>query len=236
VRHAEQKGRCALVLGIQGGPASGKSTLAGLLAERGAGVIDADRIGHEILERPHVKQALTQAFGREILDRCGAVNRARLAEAAFADEQELRKLNDIVHPPLLEEIRRRVDGLKHDGNVGLIVLDAALLTEWNLDEELCDLLVFVDAPVAARGQRAVASGRMSAEQFAKRSGAQLPDELKKGQADYVVNNAGSPAQLEQQAEKLWDVMQTGGLRARTQGARRGPEMDAPRGKTEGGET
>jgi len=128
VRHAEQKGRRPLVLGIQGGPASGKSRLAGLLAERGARVIDADRIGHEVLQRPQVKQALTEAFGREILSRCGAIDRARLAEAAFADEQQLRRLNDIVHPPLLEEIRRRVEGLKEGGDARPIVLDAALLT------------------------------------------------------------------------------------------------------------
>ncbi len=210
MKRAEQKERRPLVLGIQGGPASGKSALAALLAERGASVVDADRIGHEVLERPRVKQALAEAFGEQILDCCGAVDRARLAEAAFAGRRELGKLNGIVHPPLLEEIRRRVGRLKDSEDVRLIVLDAALLTEWSLDEELCDLLAFVDAPAAVRCRRAVASRRMSAEQFERRSAAQLPDELKKEQADYVVNNAGSPAQLEREAENLWNVIRKEG--------------------------
>lgn len=192
------------MLGIEGGLASGKSTVAGLLAERGARVIDADRIGHRILERPPVKKALVEAFGEGILDGAGRVSRPRLAEEAFSSRHKLAKLDQIVHPPLLEEIRTRVERLKKEDGVPLVVLDAALLVEWNLHEELCNALLFVDAPEQVRRRRAVSGRQMSAEQFHRRAQVQLPEGLRKQQADYVVQNTGDLAELEQEVETLWD--------------------------------
>lgn len=191
-----------MVVGIVGGVAAGKSTVAELLAERGAEVIDADRIGHQMLERAEVKAALTEEFGRDILREEGRVDRGRLAGKAFGEPEEVEKLNRIVHPPILKEIRARIEQVRRRNGAPLIVLDAALLMETNLHRELCQALVFVDAPPGERRERALKRG-MSEEQFQKRSRAQMPPEDKKELSDYVVSNAGSRRELEQRIDQLW---------------------------------
>lgn len=193
----------APVLGIVGGLASGKSTVAGLLAERGARVVDADRIAHQALKLAPVKEALRKAFGDAIFDETGDVNHQRLAEAAFARPELVETLNSIAHPPILAEIRAQVAQLRKDQGVPLIVLDAALLMETGLDRELCQALLFVDLPRSTRQARSAAKRRMSPAQFEKREQAQLPEEAKKEAADYVVSNNGSLNELERQVEKLW---------------------------------
>jgi dephospho-CoA kinase len=191
------------VLGIVGGLASGKSTVAKLLADRGARVVDADRIGHQALELTPVKEALRKAFGDAIFDGAGHVSHQRLAEAAFGRPELVQKLNSIVHPPILAEIRAQVARLKKEQGVPLVVLDAALLMEANLDKELCQALLFIDAPWSARQERATTRSRMSAGQFGKREQAQLQEEVKRRAAGYVVSNSGSLRELKRQVEKLW---------------------------------
>ncbi len=195
-----------IVLGIAGGLAGGKSTVAGLLARRGAVVIDADRIGHEVLERAEVRAALSSAFGREVLDEEGRVDRGRLADAVFGDAERVEKLNSIVHPPILEEIRERVEEIKRLQEAPLIVLDAALLVETGLDTELCEALLYVDTPQEVRRERARSGRRMEPGQFEKRGLAQMPPEEKRKLADYVVTNSGSLEELDAQLSKLWPAL------------------------------
>jgi len=191
------------VLGIVGGLASGKSTVARLLSALGARIVDADRIGHETLERPQVKEALTESFGEAILDDAGKVSHERLAQAAFGRPELVEKLNGIVHPSIIAEIRSQVNALEREPGVPLIVLDAALLMETGLDKELCQALVFVDTPRPSRQERAGARRGMSAEQFGKREQAQLQEETRRRAADFVVSNNGSLKELENQVERLW---------------------------------
>lgn len=200
-----------MVLGILGGLAGGKSTVAGLLARRGAAVIDADRIGHQVLERPEVRAALCSAFGEQILDKSGRVERRLLAQAAFGDPhggphggpQRVDVLNGIVHPPILEEIRRRVEEIKRLKEAPLIVLDAALLVETGLDKELCEALLYVDAPEDVRRERARAERQWGPGQFEQRARAQAAPEEKRRLADYVVTNNGSLEELDEQVGRLW---------------------------------
>jgi len=195
-----------MVLGIMGGLAAGKSTVAGILAARGAAVIDADRIGHRVLERPEVRAALRSAFGDDILDACGRVERRALAQAAFGDPGQVERLNSIVHPPILEEIRDRVEEIKRLDQAPLIVLDAALLVETDLHKELCDALLYVQTTEQVRRERAQHKRRMETEQFEKRTRAQIPPERKKELADYVVTNNESLEELEKQLDELWPVL------------------------------
>lgn len=199
------------VVGIVGGLASGKSTVARLLARRGARVVDADRIGHQVLELAAVKEALRDAFGEGIFDAAGRVVHARLAEATFGRPGQVERLNEIVHPPIIEEIRAQVEECKKQEGVPLVVLDAALLMETNLDEELCEAALFVDASGPERLKRAAAQRGISADQFAGREQAQLPEEAKKRRADYVVRNTGSLEELERQLEGLWPELCRGSL-------------------------
>jgi dephospho-CoA kinase len=107
-----------------------------------------------------------------------------------------------VHPPVIRQVRARTEELRQQQDVPLVVVDAALLLETGLHEGLCDALLFVDAPEPTR--RARAAGRqISAEQFDRRTRAQLPPENKKETADFIVRNHGSLRDLREQIEELW---------------------------------
>jgi dephospho-CoA kinase len=206
VNEAGRPGGAVPVLGIVGGLAGGKSTVAGLLAERGAAVVDADRIGHRVLEAPEVSRALAEAFGPDVLTEAGRVSRERLAERVFGRPDLVERLNGIVHPPIIREVQAQVEELRRAGEVPLIALDAALLVETGLDRQMCDALLFVDAPEDVRRRRAQECRGISGEQFAKRQQAQLPAEAKRKMAHYVVTNTGRMRDLEEQVEKLWPVL------------------------------
>lgn len=192
-----------MVIGIVGGVASGKSTVARMLARRGAEVIDADRIAAEVRSRPEVRAALADAFGESILDEAGHVVPRLLAEAVFGEPQRVERLNEVMHPPILRTIRERIEELRRQDAAPLVVLDAPLLVETDLHRELCDAILFVEASPEHRRRRAVQERGMSAAQFKKRSSAQRPVEEKQDLADYVVPNDGSLQELERRIDKLW---------------------------------
>lgn len=185
-----------LVVGLAGGVGSGKSTVAALFRNWGARVLDADAIGHRVIERPDVRARLVRAWGPGIL-RGKRVDRARLARAAFRSRASARRLNRLVHPPILREIRRRIARCR-----GWVVLDAALLYEAGADR-LCDRVVFVDAPVDVRRRRAAARG-MPPEEAARRERFQRPLSYKKRRADNVIDNAGSKSRTERQAREIYE--------------------------------
>ncbi len=203
MRETTTRRSTAPVIGIVGGLAAGKSTVAEMLRRRGAAVVDADGIGHRQLASPVVKARLTEAFGRGILDEGGEVDRPRLAETVFGDSELTRKLNDIVHPPILERIRSRIRQLRRDDRAPLIALDAALLVETDLHTELCDALLFVEAPERLRRERALTGRRMDGGQFEKRTHAQVPVRQKRRLADFVIRNVGDTGELESQLQALW---------------------------------
>lgn len=190
------------VLGITGTIAAGKSTVAALLARRGAEVIDADRIGHETLQRPEVKKSLRDEFGDGIFDETGAARRDALAQKVFADAKRLERLNAVMHPVMIDEIRRRIEEAK-TRHVPLVVVDAALLVEADLDSGLCDALVFVGAHSAQRLDRARQARDWDAEKFARREGSQMDPELKSQRAEFALDNSGSLQELEESVERLW---------------------------------
>ncbi|MEE9583974.1 MAG: dephospho-CoA kinase, partial [Candidatus Brocadiales bacterium] len=96
------------VIGIMGGIASGKTTVAEMIGSIGARVIDADKIGHGLLKTPEVKGKLVRKWGKEILDERGTVDRSKLSRLVFSDAEALRELNNTLHPLILEAIRREI--------------------------------------------------------------------------------------------------------------------------------
>ena len=203
MKQTEADARRAPVIGIVGGLASGKSTVARLLEAHGARAVDADRIGHDVLELPEVRQTLADAFGDGILGPEGGVDRERLAEAVFGKPEQVRRLNDIVHPIIIGRMHDVLTALGARDDVPLIVLDVALLMETQLHEEMCQARLFVRAPDELRRRRAVETRGMTAEQFSAREQAQLPADVKAAEADYTVINTGSIDDLACQIDRLW---------------------------------
>jgi len=189
-----------LRVGLTGPAGSGKSTVARLLAERGFPVLDADRIAHELYVpgSPLVKE-LEEAFGDEVLDERGGIDRARLGELVFTDPEARAALDRIVHPPLLKEIERRLGVLEAQGNP-VAVLEAALLLQWGPPQYI-GFVVGVSAPRARRRERLLAQG-LSPGLVAARLDVQVDDtDLALG-SDVLLLNRGTLKELEQQVEAL----------------------------------
>ncbi|HEV8661635.1 MAG TPA: dephospho-CoA kinase [Candidatus Methylomirabilis sp.] len=195
-----------LVVGLTGGIASGKSTVARMLAERGATILDADALVRE-LHAPgtEVHRAILDAFGPEILAPDGTLDRQKLAARIFADPEARRTLEAIVHPALVAEIRRRVDALRREGRTRLCVLEAALLVEGGR-RGIVDRLVVVTAPEEEQVARLRAKVGLSEEEARRRLRAQLPSAVKAGQADHVLVNDGDLARLAGRVAELAEVL------------------------------
>lgn len=198
------------VIGILGGVASGKSAVARLLAEAGAGVLDADRIGHEVLGLAEVEAAARARWGDAIFDAAGRIDRGRLAAIVFTPPpegpRERAALEELTHPRIAERIRGEAERLAAAG-CPAAVLDAPLLLEANWDR-LCDRLVFVEAPRHVRLARALERGWSRAE-FAAREHAQTPVEQKRARADLIIENSGDLEETREQVLRFWRELLAG---------------------------
>ena len=190
-----------ITLGLIGGIGSGKSTVASFFAQRGAGVIDADAIGHRVLDLPNVKESLRKRWGDGVFLPNGEPDRKAVAALVFAptesENRELAFLTALTHPLIQSEIEAELRRLK---GTPLIILDAALLleTEWKTN---VDRIVFVDAPRDIRLQRVRTRGWTEA-QFDAREAAQLPLEFKKSKADWIVDNSGTMTKTLGEVERV----------------------------------
>jgi len=145
------------VIGILGGVASGKSTVAAEFAKLGCAVIDADKIAHKVLDRKNVRDKITGSFGNGILDSTGKIDRQKLADIAFADSEKLSTLNNIVHPYVLARAEQLMDEYSRQEQVKAIVLDMPLLVAVGWAKR-CDKLIFVDCEAHLRLDRAKKMG------------------------------------------------------------------------------
>jgi dephospho-CoA kinase len=195
------------VIGLIGGIGSGKSRVSELLARRGARVLSGDQAGHEALRQPEVKARVVERWGPGVLDESGAVDRRRLAARVFADPAERRALEAIVWPWIGRRLRDEVEAAQADPAVKFVLLDAAVLLEAGWDD-VCDRLVYVDAPREVRLRRLAEQRGWSAEELAARERAQLALTEKARRADDVLDNSGPPEALARQVDDLlqrWGV-------------------------------
>jgi dephospho-CoA kinase len=196
----------APVIGLSGGIGTGKSTVAGLLAARGALVIDADRVGHDVY-RPGTDgfQRVTAAFGADIVAPDGTIDRRALGRIVFGDAAALARLNAIVHPLIVAELGRRIAAARAENASRPIVVEAAILAEagWRT---LFDRLWVVAARPETAIARVVASRGMAREEVEQRLAAQMPDAQRRRLADVVIENDGSPAELQIEVEKAWQTL------------------------------
>ncbi len=131
------------VIGITGGIASGKSTIAKMLETLGASVINADEICHRLINTKSMSQKIINRWGDHIQDKYGRIERHKLGKIVFTDKKELSALNKIIHPKAIKQIKDRIAKLRNESTTVAIVLDAALLVESNLID-VCDVTLFVD--------------------------------------------------------------------------------------------
>jgi dephospho-CoA kinase len=191
------------VIGLTGGIASGKSTVAEMLRQRGAAVIDADRLGHRVLEPGSEGwHEVVTAFGPEVLAPDGSIDRKRLGALVFANPVARQRLNAISHPRIRAMAEEAIAQLRQAGTVPLAVLDAALLFEAGWDD-LCDEVWVVSAPEEVALERLVSRNGLSVAAARERFRAQLPVEEKRARGDVVIENSGTLAELERQVEAVW---------------------------------
>jgi dephospho-CoA kinase len=189
-----------MIVGLTGQIGAGKSTAAGTMARLGATVVDADRIGREVVERSTaLRRKLARAFGSEIISAHGQIRRKKLASLAFADRKAKATLNALVHPYLLKELRREVKELLRTGDV--VVIDAALLLYWDMDREV-DFVLVIHASRVERLKRLKSKG-ISPNDAQARERAQLPYREFQKRADRVILNNGTPRDLERKVARWY---------------------------------
>lgn len=178
------------IYGITGGTGSGKSAAAARFAKHGIAVIDADRVGHEILAPGGAaERAVLEAFGGDILTD-GAIDRAKLGARVFANPDALARLNALTHPAIFGEIGRRCAAHAQEGRAAVLI-DAALIAEGGQREPFLDGLVLVLAPAETRALRLVEGRGLAPDQAARQIAAQRPPEDKRPLADWVIENDGA---------------------------------------------
>lgn len=188
-------------IGVTGGIGSGKSTVASLLSERGAIVVDADVIARRIVEPGSpVLANLVEEFGVGILDPEGRLNRAELARIAFADERSTRHLNDITHPAIREQAEIDLQAAEEQG---IAVYEMPLLIETG-QRSLVDLVVVVDVPEEVQIDRAVNLRGLPKDDVIRRMAAQVSRADRLEAADIVIGNAGTREELLAEVDALWE--------------------------------
>ena len=193
------------LIGLTGNIATGKSAVARMLAGLGATVIDADRVAHEVMEPGGAAYAaVVDAFGPEILNPGGTVDRRRLGEIVFRDPAALARLEAAVHPAVLLEVGRRIAAAEAD----VVVVEAIKLIEAGMHRAY-DALWVVTAPREVQIERLVRERGMAHDEAALRVDAQPPQEEKAALADRVLVNEGTLAQLRAGVEAAWEHLPRG---------------------------
>lgn len=196
-----------ITIGILGGVASGKSAVANMLGELGAGVLDADRAGHQVLSEPEVHDQLRCEFGDRVFDASGAPNRSRLAEIVFGEgelaDRKRQRLESILHPAIRRRLEGEVAQFSRTGGKQVVVLDAPLLLEAGWDG-MCDLLVFVDTSKQKRLELAHSRGWDAAE-LERREQSQGNLDEKRHRADVTLANSGDIDMLREAVRGFWQT-------------------------------
>jgi dephospho-CoA kinase len=191
-----------LVIGLTGGIGAGKSTVAGLLAWRGAAVIDVDELGREVLASGGAaRDGVIARFGQAVVGVDGEIDRAALAATVFADDRALADLTSISHPAINALLADRLAELDR-ARARVVVLDMAVLVESQLGRGLYDTVVVVEAPWSLRLRRLLTRGISEQEAVARRD-AQATDGERRAAADFVIENSGDLEALDAEVDSLW---------------------------------
>jgi dephospho-CoA kinase len=191
-----------LLVGLTGNIASGKSTVAQLLSERGATIIDADVLARRAVERgTNAFDAIARRWGTSVLSPDGHLDRGALRRTVFGNPRELEALNDIVHPEVERLRAGRIDEARSRGD-RIVVCDIPLLFEKKMADRF-DRILLVDAPRPLRLERLVQDRGLRETEAMDMIASQMPAELKRARADFVIDNGGTLTELEQKVGDFW---------------------------------
>lgn len=194
-----------ILIGLTGNIGSGKSTVAQLLSERGATIIDADVLARRAVERgtPGYDKIVAR-WGADVLSSDGNLDRAALRRIVFADHEQLEELNAIVHPEV-ERLRVRLVEQARKRGDRVVVCDIPLLFERHMTDRF-DRIVLVDAHRAIRLDRLVKDRELQETEAMDMIAAQMPAELKRARADFIIENDGTLTQLERRVQDVWNAL------------------------------
>ncbi len=186
-----------LKVGLTGGIGSGKSTASSILAKLGSYVFDADTEAKIILNNnEEVLNNIIKEFGDDILDHDGLIDKKKLAEIAFQDEEHQIILNSIIHPFVFRELDLRFNNISSQNNHTGFIVDGALIFESGMDQHL-DIVLLIASSLKFRIERALNRGTLSREDIIRRNELQWTDEDKATSADYTIYNNGTEKELEE---------------------------------------
>lgn len=194
-----------LKVGLTGGVACGKSTIAAMFERRGAHVIRADEVAHKLMEPGQpVYEAVVNHFGRGILDPEGNISRPKLAQIAF--EGRIQELNGLVHPAVIRKQDEWMERIGREHPYAVAMVEAALMIEAGAAARLDRLITVTcdfEQKVARFANRTGTTLEQARQEVRRRMAAQLPDEQKAAAANYVIDNSGTLEQAEAQVERIW---------------------------------
>ena len=194
-----------MIIGLTGGIGTGKSTVSRKLRERGYPVIDLDVISREVIEYPEVINELVRNFGIEILESQNnisgkkSISRNKLRQTVFKEEKKVSVLNSIMHPPIVEEMRRQVENLKK--NYKTVFVEVQLLFEAKLEKEF-DLTVLVYADKKTQLERVLKRDGRKEDQLQQIINAQMDMTEKRRLSNYIIENNGDSEMLDLEIEKF----------------------------------
>ena len=191
------------IIGLTGNIASGKSTVADMLAKKGATIIDADELSRDaVTPGSPALESIVARWGPSVLSADGTLDRAALRKTVFNNRSELDALNEIVHPEVMRLRASEVEAARMRGD-RVIVAVIPLLFERHLADEF-DFIVLVDAPRDVRLERIVRDRGLEEAEAMDMIASQMPAELKRARANWVIENSGSMDNLASEVDRLWE--------------------------------
>lgn len=191
-----------LLFGVTGGIASGKSEVCKLLREHGIPILQADPVAQQLTNSlPEIRAALVQQFGPDVYTAAGELNKDKMRQLVFSGAQNREKVNQIIHPHVLQWIRTEARRLQDKKQAELVGVEAALIFESGM-QEMLDRVVVVDAPAERRASWLQKRDDLTDKEVEQRMAAQMSVDEKRRRADYVLENNGSLAELRKKVNKL----------------------------------
>jgi len=188
------------VIGLTGSFGTGKTTVASIFRRLGAEILDADRIAHSVIRKgTTAHRKVVEAFGDGVLTGAGSIDRKKLGRMVFGNKRYVRRLNAIVHPAVIDRIKRGIERSKKE----IVVIDAPLLVEAHL-MNMIDKLLVVKASRENQIKRCVKKFGISKKDVLERIGHQIPIEEKVKMADYIIDNNGKMGETEKQVKRIWE--------------------------------